>query len=265
MLGSAFGHGAHALLPHLTAPSGAYALVGMGALFAGAARAPMTAVIIVFELTGEYSVILPLMLAIVMATAISGALAKDTIYTLKLRRRGIQIGGGKPVNIMRAVPVAAAMEPMPPTIPAATPLSELLACFADNNQASFPIVHEDELVGVISAMDIESRALNNNDREPTAAELAHAVPELRADANLEDAAKTLGQSDDAGLPVVAADGGGIVGWVSHRDVLLAYQQERERRAGAPAARPPGAVEALPSVAAADGRINGFANRPRGVC
>jgi CIC family chloride channel protein len=221
----------------------------MGAVFAGAARAPITAVIIVFELTGEYSVILPLMLAIVMATAISGAVAKDTIYTLKLRRRGIQIGGGKPVNIMRAVPVAAAMRPMPRTIPAATPLSDLLAYFADNNQASFPIVRDDELVGVISAVDIESQALTDSDTEPTAAELAHAVPELRADARLEDAAKTLGQSDDAGLPVLAADDGGIVGWLSHRDVLLAYQRERERRAGTAAAIPPRAVKAVPELGA----------------
>ena len=89
MLGSAFGQIAHAALPSVTAPAGAYALVGMGAVFAGAARAPITAVIILFELTGEYTIILPLMLAIVLATSVSGSLSRDTIYTLKLRRRGI--------------------------------------------------------------------------------------------------------------------------------------------------------------------------------
>ena len=75
MLGSAFGQAAHAALPQLTAPSGAYALVGMGAVFAGAARAPITAVLIIFELTGEYTIILPLMFAIVLATAISRRLS----------------------------------------------------------------------------------------------------------------------------------------------------------------------------------------------
>ena len=63
----------------------------MGAVFAGAARAPITAVIIIFELTGDYRIILPLMFAIVVATALSSAVTRDTIYTLKLRRRGIDI------------------------------------------------------------------------------------------------------------------------------------------------------------------------------
>ena len=61
----------------------------MGAVFAGSARAPITAVLIIYELTGEYSTILPLMLAIVLATAISSRLSRDSIYTLKLRRRGV--------------------------------------------------------------------------------------------------------------------------------------------------------------------------------
>jgi len=63
----------------------------MGAVFAAAARAPITAVLIIFELTGDYRVILPLMIAVVVATAIANAATRDTIYTLKLRRRGIDI------------------------------------------------------------------------------------------------------------------------------------------------------------------------------
>ena len=88
MLGSAYGVGVHHLLPGGTGPAGAYGLVGMGAVFAGAARAPITAVIIIFELTGDYRIILPLMFAIVLAAGISNRLSRGTIYTLKLRRRG---------------------------------------------------------------------------------------------------------------------------------------------------------------------------------
>lgn len=91
MLGSAFGVGAHDLLPAATAGAGAYGLVGMAAVFAAAGRAPITAVLIVFELTGDYSIILPLMLAVVVATGLSKLLSEDSIYTLKLRRRGIDI------------------------------------------------------------------------------------------------------------------------------------------------------------------------------
>ena len=91
MLGSAFGAGAHRLLPGTAGPVGAYWVIDMGAVFAGAARAPVTAVVIMFELAGEYTVILPLMAAIVLATGVSKALARDTIYPLKPRRRGVDL------------------------------------------------------------------------------------------------------------------------------------------------------------------------------
>ena len=76
MLGAAFGDIAHALASGVAGPVGAYAPVGMGAVFAGAARAPITAVLIMFELTGEYTIILPLMLAIVVATGVSRSLSR---------------------------------------------------------------------------------------------------------------------------------------------------------------------------------------------
>ena len=95
MLGSAYGAVAHDLLPDLAAAAGAYGLVGMGAVFAASARAPITAVLIIFELTGDYRNILPLMVAIIVATTLANQLTKDTIYTLKLRRRGIDIDAPK--------------------------------------------------------------------------------------------------------------------------------------------------------------------------
>jgi CIC family chloride channel protein len=91
MGGTAFGIVVHAWLPSLTASPGVYGLIGMGAAFAGAARAPITAVIVLFELTGQYTIILPMLTAIVIATATSRALSRDTIYTLKLRRRGVDL------------------------------------------------------------------------------------------------------------------------------------------------------------------------------
>ena len=91
MAGAAFGDIVHAIAPHAGGSIGAYALVGMGAVFAGAARAPITSVVIMFELTGEYTIILPLMLAIVLAAGVSHLVSADTVYTRKLLRRGIDI------------------------------------------------------------------------------------------------------------------------------------------------------------------------------
>ncbi|GLZ48334.1 transport integral membrane protein [Actinomycetospora sp. NBRC 106375] len=91
LAGTAFGSLAAAMFPGLHLAPGAFGLVGMAAVFAGAAHAPITAVLIVFELTGNYSVILPLMIAVVLATGLSHLVSPRTIYTLKLLRRGIDI------------------------------------------------------------------------------------------------------------------------------------------------------------------------------
>ncbi len=117
-------------------PAGAYGLVGMGAVFAGATRAPITGVLIIFELTGDYTIVLPLMVAIVLATAVSGRLSKDTIYTLKLRRRGIDIARGRPENLMRTLTVSDAMQPVPVALSSADPLEQIVKRFTDGGPRS---------------------------------------------------------------------------------------------------------------------------------
>jgi CIC family chloride channel protein len=89
MLGGAFGTLAHGLFPAWTGGAGAYAMVGMAAFFAAAAKAPTTALLILFEMTNDYHIMLPLMAATVGSVAISHRLLPQSIYTLKLHRRGI--------------------------------------------------------------------------------------------------------------------------------------------------------------------------------
>jgi CIC family chloride channel protein len=90
-LGASYGWLANYLFPEITAPAGAYALVGMAAVFAAASRATLTSIIIIFELTLDYKIILPLMFACVIADLITWTLSQDTIYTKKLSKRGINI------------------------------------------------------------------------------------------------------------------------------------------------------------------------------
>jgi CIC family chloride channel protein len=228
MLGSAFGQAAHGLLPGLTAPAGAYALVGMGAVFAGAARAPITAVIIIFELTSDYAIILPLMLAIVVATSLSHRLSSDTIYTLKLRRRGITMRP-RVVSVMQAVPVAEAMSAMPTPLAADAPLSTMVERFARERAEALPVLDADgRLAGVVSAIAVEEHAVAEGPAGLIAAELAHATPQLSTRDTLEQAVRALARTDEPGLPVVAAETHEVVGWLTHRDVLRAYHEGRER-------------------------------------
>ena len=239
MLGSAYGTVAHHLLPHLAAAAGAYGLVGMGAVFAAAARAPITAVIIIFELTGDYRIILPLMFAVVVATALSGALSRDTIYTLKLRRRGIDIDQPQPAGLMAQISVAEAMGSPPKPLTPDQPLSELVKRFAGERSDSLPVIASDGTVaGVIAAVDVE-RALDQAGADSiVAAALARAAPQLRVADSLEDAVHALAATDDDGVPVLD-EHGRLIGWLTHRRVLRAYRERSRHNQPALDAAPPG--------------------------
>jgi CIC family chloride channel protein len=221
MLGSAYGAGVHHLLPHATAAPGAYGLVGMGAVFAGAARAPITAVIIIFELTGDYRIILPLMFAIALSAGVSSLLTRDTIYTLKLRRRGIDVMRGRGANLMQLLRVSEAMRPLPPAVPADMPLNEAIARLTETADDGLPVVDGDgRYCGTLTAEQIE-QAMRENALDATAGALAQDLPALTTDQTLEDALGALlrGRS---GLPVVEPHERRPVGWLSHVDVLRAY-------------------------------------------
>jgi chloride channel protein, CIC family len=221
MLGSAYGAGVHHLLPGLTAPAGAYGLVGMGAVFAGAARAPITAVIIIFELTGDYRIILPLMFAIALAAGISNLLSRDTIYTLKLRRRGIDLFRGRGANLMQLLRVADAMQPVPAAVPGETTLNEVIARLGEASTDGLPITDADGFYrGTISSQQVEE-AMRENALDATAADLAQDLPALKTGQTLEQALNALLRVR-SGLPVVETDDSHPVGWLTHLDVLRAY-------------------------------------------
>ncbi|HEY1540322.1 MAG TPA: chloride channel protein [Solirubrobacteraceae bacterium] len=227
MLGSGFGQAAHAVVPGLSSHPGAYALVGMGAVFAGAARAPITALIILFELTGEYTIILPLMVAIVAATAVSQHLSEDTIYTLKLRRRGIDINRPRVPSVMRTVAVSAAMTPLPKAVNAHESLDVVAARLSSQPHQTLPVADGDgEIIGIVGILDVEEHLSRGS--HTTAGQAARAPEPLYADDTLEHAARALALGNDSGLPVHAAHDHRIVGWVTHRDILRTYHHERER-------------------------------------
>ena len=221
-LGSAYGAAVHGLLPSLAAAAGAYGLVGMGAVFAATARAPITAVLVIFELTGDYRIILPLMFAVVVATALSNLVTRDTIYTLKLRRRGIDIEAPAPSR-MGAIGVGEAMGRPPRALTPEASLESMIARLTSERTDSLPVVDRGgRLIGVVAATDVE-RAIGEDGSGLTAAALAHRTPELRVDESLEEAIVALTASDEDGLPVLGSSGEELVGWITHRRLLRAYR------------------------------------------
>lgn len=224
MLGAAFGQVAHALTPGVAGPAGAYALVGMGAVFAGAARAPITAVLILFELTGEYTIILPLMLAIVLATAVSRALSRDTVYTLKLRRRGVDLDASPLERHLAARSVTDAMEAAPVTIAPTTPLIDASALLLASGRSALPVVEDGRLVGQLRADRIAESIDDEDDTsQATAGSVLDELPAVPTTTSLAQALHVLrhsGEAGDRGMAVLDPEGR-LVGWLTHRSMLAA--------------------------------------------
>ncbi|MER0479973.1 chloride channel protein [Streptomyces sp. Edi2] len=224
MLGAAYGATTHHLMPGTAGAVGAYALVGMGAVFAGASRAPITAVVILFELTGQYSIILPLMLAIVLATLTSRLLSHDTIYTLKLRRRGIDLNAPAPGAKLGTQIVGSVMEGAPAPLPAATELSEAGDLVRLSDHGALPVVDaEGRYLGTLTARAVAEALAERPDVDTTppavAGDLAETTPPVTADMPLSTALHVLVAAPGTGLPVLDPDKDHLLGWLTHQSAL----------------------------------------------
>ncbi|MEV6791625.1 chloride channel protein [Streptomyces sp. NPDC051320] len=222
MLGSAFGQTAHHVLPHLAGPAGAYGLIGMGAVFAGSARAPITAVIILFELTGEYTIILPLMAAIALATGVSRLLTAETIYTAKLRRRGVDIDAPTPGTPAAALTVHDAMEPTPTPLTDDTPLAQAAPALARSPYGTLPVLAADGAYrGIATARTVAETLADDTHTTTPVGKVAHLPHALTPGTALDQALQALAGADSQALPVLDEDRTHLIGWVSHRSVLTA--------------------------------------------
>ncbi|MFG2286616.1 chloride channel protein [Streptomyces sp. NPDC048595] len=226
MLGAAYGATTHQLMPSAAGAVGAYALVGMGAVFAGASRAPITAVVILFELTGQYSIILPLMLAIVLATLTSRLLSHDTIYTLKLRRRGIDLNAPAPGSKLGTQAVESVMEGLPTPLAAATTLPEAGDLLRLSDHGALPVVDaEGRYLGTLTARAVAEALAErpDGDIEPPAlaGDLAESAPSVTADMPLSTALHVLVAAPGTGLPVLDPDKNRLLGWLTHQSALRA--------------------------------------------
>jgi CIC family chloride channel protein len=225
MLGAAFGDVVGMIDPSLQGQAGTFALVGLGAVFAGAARAPITAVIIMFELTGEYSIILPIMLAIVVATGVSKLLSPDTIYTLKLSRRGVDLTRHPGTELLRATPVAAVMDNGHRALDGSLSAAEGSRLLLASGKHSLPVTDADgHLAGVVTLQLLSAKlAGSENERGHPLSVLAEQVATAEPSATLDSVVGLVMDSPaGGGLPV--AQGGVLKGWLSQKAVLQLLSQ-----------------------------------------
>ena len=226
MLGEAFGQVANLIFPAITAPPGAYALVGMAAFFSGAAHAPVTSILILFEMTGNYQIILPLMLATVVSTLFSRAISQESIYTLKLTRRGVHLQEGKDIDVMQNVKVGEAMSTEIDVVPLGMPLDELRQVFESSHHHGFPVVDgQGKVAGIVTIQDYEKALEPGSSALKTVADIATRESLLVAyeDEPMWSALRKLGLRDVGRLPVVKReDPGQLVGVVRRKDIIQAY-------------------------------------------
>jgi CIC family chloride channel protein len=213
-LGTAYGVALHALVGPLAGPPAVYGMIAMGAVFGAAARAPITAVASVFEMTGDHSIVVALMITVAISTGISRRLSYGSIYTTKLLRRGIDIDRPRPSTLWQQLRVAEVMRPVPEGVVGGRELEEVMSDLLPLNPA-----------GEAGAADVSQ------------APGPHA---LFPNETLEQALRQLLVYGRQGLPVMGEDGDSVVGWLDSRDLLREFgrrlgQTARQTPAGARAA------------------------------
>ena len=241
MLGGAVGGVAHQIFPDYTASAGAYALVGMGAAFAGIVRVPLTSVIMIFEITRDYTIIVPLMIANLVSYFISSRLQEESIYEALLHQDGIRLPGGARAR-ETLMTVANAFRPEEQALPASE-LAARATAEVDWGRGAWPGENESGLCGMVTAAQLDeavgSEPLAALVPDPGPAEelTEEKFPHVHSDQPLEVALQRLAQSGLPVLPVVSRTNiRELKGTVSLRDVMGAYALGRPAPLPSPGAR-----------------------------
>ena len=227
-LGASFGIVAVQLIgPDLVQP-GAFALVGMAAVFAATVRAPLTAILIVFELTGSYDLVLPLMLAVGVAMFVTEILGWDSLYLHQLRQRGVVFGQVDDLDVLQTVTVGEVMSPVAAnTVHEATDRDGVRQRFVETGAHGLVVVDDEgRLVGVVAISDL-TREGDTAGAICTrrALTVTPSDPAFRA-------VRRMASLDVGRMPVIDRNTREVVGVLRRSDVVRAYQRGISRSLGA---------------------------------
>jgi CIC family chloride channel protein len=226
VVGGTFGYLVNHLFPSFTAFYGAYALVGMSATFGAAAQAPITAIIILFEMTNDYRIILPLMTATVIAVLVYRAFSVESMYTLKLKRLGIDHSTIREGDPLATITVGQALTQPTVTIHQGATIRELMRLIAKTGREWFPVLDgADELTGVVSYRDVAKAVEEDRIDELVLDHMTREVSHAYSDESLRDIVIRFSRGNISYLPVVdPANPKKLVGVISHVDVNRTYHR-----------------------------------------
>jgi chloride channel protein, CIC family len=224
MLGGAVGTVAQNLFPGHVATAGAYALVGMGASFAGIVRAPMTSVVMIFETTRDYAVIVPLMISNLVSFFVSSRLQRQPIYEVLAFQDGIHLPTAESRIRSSQRRVIHAMRPADEILPADMSAQEALERVCASALRAWPVTDRRGVIGIVT-LDTLKKAPTDR---PASTKLIDLVgvsefPHLHSDHSLAVALERMGAAGVDALPVVSrADVRKLEGIVALQDVLGLY-------------------------------------------
>jgi CIC family chloride channel protein len=228
MTGGFFGLIVHHLFPEITALPGAYSIVGMGAVVSATTHGPITAILMLFEMTGDYKIILPLMITCIVSSAIIRQMMTESIYTFKLIRKGVNIKAGKEVNMLKSISVREVMKQNIETVSESLKLGDFTNKVLRSKYNSFPVINQrGELTGVLSINDYRDAAFDENIKDLVVAkDLATSnVVSVSVNANIYDALEKISADDFSILPVVSSDDSSkLEGILTRGDIIGAYNK-----------------------------------------
>lgn len=230
MLGSAYGLLTQFFLPAIAIHPGACALVGMGAVFAGAAQAPLSAIMILFEMTNDYRIILPLMITCVISTMVVRRLSRDSIYTLKLRRRGIDIQKSTERNLMETIRISDAMLTEVVTVKETDTIESAGLKIKATHHRGFPVIDSGgSLAGIVTRQDINKALAGGKPGNPVREIMTRDVIVCYPDEVLKSALEKLGGKDIGRLPVVERENRGhVIGLIDRKSIISSYNKALTR-------------------------------------
>jgi CIC family chloride channel protein len=228
-LGGAMGRLAHTIMPHFGLHPQAWGLVGMAGLVAGANRAPITAIFMVFEMTDDYGLVLPLMLVSVIAYATARRFAPYGLYDGWLERRGEHLAHGADRALMHRIQAHDAYERRPVTVGPGATLADVIAAAGRTRHPTIPVVDDDHtLMGVITYADLRQAMLDRRELAPllVAADLAEPTEVVVPTDSLREVLRKMNARAIDVIPVVESEAKPVlVGVLSRAGVLAAYERE----------------------------------------
>jgi CIC family chloride channel protein len=230
MTGGFFGALVHMIIPEFSASSGAYSLVGMGAVVAGATHAPITAILMIFEMTNDYKIILPLMISSIIATAFTTKMSRESIYTLKLLRKGIDLFAGRDVNLLRRHRVRDLMRRDENIVLNTTSLPALLQIMLTGKHEEYFVIDEAGALQGVITLQRAKVFIEDKDIPPElvlASDLMRSnIQCLQPDDNLDLVMHQFGRIDSRQLPVIENEQTRkLLGRVRAKDVIDMYNKE----------------------------------------